>query len=71
MPTSGQFHRALADAEMTAHLWLQMAEDLKTAYGFRQVPFALLQKLGKVAKKKVPAFLEKACETVNASCQGG
>ena len=71
LPTSGQFHRALADAEMTAHLWLQMEEDLKAGYGFRQVPFELLQKLAKVAKKKVPAFLEKACETVNASCPGG
>ena len=59
LPVGGQFHRALADAEMTAHLWLRMIDDLREDYGFRQVPFELLQKLAKVAKKKVPQFLEK------------
>ncbi len=67
LPHRGQFHRALADAEMTAHLWLQMVEDLKIHYGFRQVPFALLQRLGKVAKRKAAHFLEKECEVLNAS----
>jgi DNA polymerase III subunit epsilon len=59
LPIGGRFHRALADAEMTAQLWLRMLEDLRDAYGFRQVPFGLLQKLSKVTKKQVPQFLEK------------
>lgn len=67
LPIGGQFHRALADAEMTAHLWLQMAEDLQADYGLRQVSFALLQKLGKVARRKVPAFLEKHCDSIRES----
>lgn len=67
LPTGGQFHRALADAEMTAHLWLQMQEDLKELYGFEQVPFELLQKLGETAKKQVPNFLEKQVESLNRS----
>ncbi len=51
LPTSGTFHRALADAEMTAHLWLRMGYDVATAYGCRPVPFAVLQGLGRVPKK--------------------
>ena len=68
LPTGGRFHRALADAEMTAQLWLRMMEDLRATYGFRQVPFELLKQLGKVAKQQVPRYLEKQCKALNASC---
>ena len=68
LPTAGQFHRALADAEMTAQLWLRMEEDLMVNHGFRQVPFELLQKLGKVTRQKVAGFLEKQSTAVNATC---
>lgn len=59
LPTGGRFHRALADAQMTAQLWLRMTDDLRENYGFRQVPFGLLQKLAKISKKQVTPFLEK------------
>ena len=68
LPNAGQFHRALADAEMTAQLWLRMEDDLIANYGFRQVSFELLQKLGKVTRQKVAGFLEKQCTAVNATC---
>lgn len=67
LPTSGQFHRALADAEMTAQLWLQMGEDLKKNFGFQQISFGLLQRLGRVAKKQVPRFLEKEREALDTA----
>jgi DNA polymerase III subunit epsilon len=35
LTTSGIYHRALADAEMTAHLWIAMNNDLKSAYMLR------------------------------------
>ncbi|MBE0502805.1 MAG: 3'-5' exonuclease [Desulfuromonadales bacterium] len=57
--TSGVYHRALADAEMTAHLWISMVIDLKEDFQFRQVPFALMQQLAKVPKAAVPTFLRK------------
>jgi DNA polymerase III subunit epsilon len=57
--TEGTFHRALADAEMTAQLWLAMGEDLRTDYGFDQVSFALLRDLAKVPKAQVSAYLFK------------
>jgi len=53
----GTFHRALADAEMTARLWLRMLEDLNAAYGLEEIPFALMCELGKVSRQRAEAFL--------------
>jgi len=55
--TDGTFHRALADAEMTAHLWMKMTEDLCESYGFGEVSFALMCGLMKVSKSKVADYL--------------
>ena len=54
--TDGTFHRALADAEMTAHLWLAMIEDIKGLYGISEVSLESLQKLSRIAKAKARAF---------------
>jgi len=59
LQTDGTFHRALADAEMTAYLWLAMTADLKSDYGFEEVPFALMRDLSKVPKAQVKPFLLK------------
>jgi DNA polymerase-3 subunit epsilon len=59
LQTDGVHHRALADAEMTAHLWIRMIEDIRTNYGLQSVPFSLMQQLCKVPKKKVPEFMQK------------
>jgi len=57
LKTDGVHHRALADAEMTAHLWLRMISDIKERYGLKDVPFGFMQRLMKVPKKKVPEFI--------------
>jgi len=59
LKTDGVHHRALADAEMTAHLWIQMIEDIRNNYGLQAVPFGLMQQLSKVSKKKIPEFMMK------------
>jgi len=59
LKTAGIHHRALADAEMTAHLWLRMIADIKEKYGLQHVQFGLMQQLMKVPKKKVAEFIEK------------
>jgi DNA polymerase-3 subunit epsilon len=59
LKTDGVHHRALADAEMTAHLWIRMIEDIRNNYGLQSVPFSLMQQLCKVPKKKVPEFMQK------------
>jgi DNA polymerase-3 subunit epsilon len=61
--TNGQFHRALADAEMTALLWINMINDLKSAYnGLGNVPFELLQKISRMSKSLVPKYLKRVVE---------
>jgi DNA polymerase-3 subunit epsilon len=57
--TDGTFHRALADAEMTGHLWTSMVDEIKDTFGINQVPFDLIQKLSTISKAKAPAYLAK------------
>jgi DNA polymerase-3 subunit epsilon len=61
--TDGTFHRALADAEMTAHLWLAMIEDLRVRYGIALVPFALMRNLTSVPKAHVARFLAQQMQS--------
>jgi DNA polymerase-3 subunit epsilon len=57
--TTGIHHRALADAEMTAYLWIEMINDLKARYDLREIPFELMFLLAKIPRKKVSAFIQK------------
>ncbi len=59
LETDGTFHRALADAQMTAYLWMTMADDLCSFYGFDVVPFDLMRDLAKVPKTQAGAYLLK------------
>src|SRR6185369_3496279 len=59
LKTDGIHHRALADAEMTAHLWLRMIADIGEKYGMESVPFDLMKQLMKVPRKKVAEFILK------------
>ncbi len=64
LQTDGTFHRALADAEMTAYLWLKMSDDLQTRFGFQEVSFALMCGLMKVPKSQVKGYLTRCAERV-------
>lgn len=57
IPTDGVFHRALADAEMTAHLWLMMLAEMEENYGVRSPSFKFMQQLSKKSKASVHKFL--------------
>jgi len=59
LETDGIHHRALADAEMTAQLWVRMIDDIRSTFGLRQIPFRLMQQLARVPRKRVPEFLLK------------
>ena len=63
LTTTGVHHRALADAEMTGHLWISMVNDLKAGYQLAQVPFELMQQLSRVPRKAASAFLQRAADT--------
>jgi DNA polymerase III subunit epsilon len=56
---SGDFHRALADAEMTAQLWLKMSEDVKSKYKVPEVNFDFMRLLSQVPKKDLLKFMMK------------
>ncbi len=56
LKNDGVFHRALADAEMTAQLWLHMLQTIEASYGIRSVRFATMQKLAKISKSSLTQF---------------
>ncbi|MEI8630190.1 3'-5' exonuclease [Vibrio sp. M60_M70] len=56
---NGVFHRALADAQMTAKLWLLMVEGLENS-GILKPSFQLMQTVSKTAKGKVDLLLAKS-----------
>jgi DNA polymerase-3 subunit epsilon len=55
--TDGIFHRALADAEMTGHLWIALIDLLRTRYGLDEIPFALIQELTRIGRAKVDRYM--------------
>jgi DNA polymerase-3 subunit epsilon len=57
LPNDGTFHRALADSQMTAHLWLGMLNDIKHKHSFSAVPFKVMQKLSRTSKAGTNRFL--------------
>jgi len=62
LPINGQFHRALADAEMAALLWIKIIEDLKEQFGFENISFDLMKRIGKMKKDDAFKLLRKEAE---------
>jgi len=54
----GVFHRALADSQMTAKLWLMMIDDMEQQ-GIHQPSFDLMQKISKTSKHAVGKLLNQ------------
>lgn len=61
LPTDGVFHRALADSEMTARLWLRILEDIVARYPIAPLSFQQLQQLSRQSKSAVHSFLSSQC----------
>jgi len=57
LPVKGDYHRALADAEMTAHLLARMLEDLEQIMDPELVCHTTLYKLQRVPKKTFAAAI--------------
>lgn len=58
IPNDGTFHRALADADMTVHLWLKILSDITEEYQIEQIPFLLMQEISRTKKASVHRFLQ-------------
>lgn len=56
LPMNGQYHRALADAEVTAHLWLSMLDELQEFHQLSPLPFNFMFQLGKTPRHQLPRF---------------
>jgi DNA polymerase-3 subunit epsilon len=59
VPVTGTFHRALADAEMTALLWLEMMDVLRRRYQITEIGLHLLLQLEKKAIKQTDGWLRE------------
>jgi DNA polymerase III subunit epsilon len=57
IPESGSFHRALSDAEMTAHLWMSMIERIRQQYRIKEIFFDQLRELSKIDKLYTHRYL--------------
>ncbi len=57
LPSDGVYHRALADAEVTAHLWLSLLAELRDSHGVNTPSFALMAQLCKTPKHQIRKWL--------------
>ncbi|NTW10553.1 MAG: 3'-5' exonuclease [Chlorobiaceae bacterium] len=53
----GSFHRALADAEMTALLWMSMIDRIRQRYGIQTITFTLIDELSKIDKRYTHQYI--------------
>lgn len=59
IPTDGVFHRALADAEMTAKLWLAMLDEIAQVHRVSELSFTAMQQLTRIPKQSVLQFFRQ------------
>lgn len=55
---TGQYHRALADAEMTALLWLRMEQKLQHDFALPEVPLDLMRRIQTTPCKTLDKFVD-------------
>ncbi|MDB6063284.1 MAG: polymerase subunit epsilon [Verrucomicrobiaceae bacterium] len=67
LPAAERYHRALADAQVTAHLLLDIKENLKRRFALSQVTSDLLLTLQKTPAKKMAGHIEKYSAAINSS----
>ncbi len=64
LPVAGRFHRALADAEMTASLMVRLEEELSSRHNFKHVTHEFLRRIQQAPKNKLQEILKAS------SCPG-
>jgi DNA polymerase-3 subunit epsilon len=58
LPSDGTYHRALADAEVTAHLWLSLLNELEHKHALQVPSFAFMAQLCKTPKHQLNKLLK-------------
>ena len=59
LPSAGRAHRAMADAEVAAHLYGRICRDLERRYDVFDINHVLLAKLQACQRKALPATIQK------------
>lgn len=59
LPSDDVYHRALADAEVTAHLWLSLLAELREQHELDQLSFGFMHTLTKTPKHQLRQFYSK------------
>ncbi len=59
LPSEGVYHRALADAEVTAHLWLCMLDELRQQRYLKTPSFEFMYRLTKTPKHQLHSYYQK------------
>lgn len=59
LPSEGIYHRALADAEVTAHLWISLLAELREQHELDQLSFGFMHTLTKTPKHQLRQFYSK------------
>lgn len=57
LPKAGRAHRAMADAEVTSHLWCRLQQDIAQTYGVSRVDYDLMARVQATSKAQVPGLL--------------
>lgn len=61
LPSDGIYHRALADAEVTAHLWLSMLDELQKEHEHISPTFDFMHRLTKTPKHQLKKLYLAQC----------
>ncbi|MBY6204148.1 exonuclease domain-containing protein [Halomonas denitrificans] len=58
LPSSGRYHRALADAECTAHLFIRLQEEVARVFGVEGCDCGLLERMQRANKRQLGKCVE-------------
>ena len=59
LPSSGRFHRALADAECTAHLFIRLQQEVTRVFGVEGCDCGLLERMQRANKRQLGKCVER------------
>lgn len=57
LPKGGRAHRAMVDAEMASHLWIQIQKDISKTYRVRSIDHDMLTRVQAVSKTQLSRLL--------------
>lgn len=66
VPMQGSYHRALADADLTARIFVTMCGDIRARYGIRSISLSLLDRLQHVRVASADAWLTRLADAQGA-----